>query len=702
MRHHNKNKQQGIAALLGVIFLGLGMLAIVLTIVYNSRNVQDATLTTHKVTQAQVRAWKGVEVVRLGLQGMPTATLASLAPGDLAITGLSDITATVLSNTAYGGGRRVNVRIKGSGATNTATSTVNIVYMVMPSTSGSSTMSSTNAVNIKGKLTSTGWLKFYPATSGTTTNVVSVDGAVDLSGTILNFDRLCATGDVTVGSDITINTVCSDSNLTVNGSAAITTALIKGNVVHNGSAKITNITSNGNVTISAASGSADLVGAKGSVTIGNNATVGDIETESNVIWTSANASTSNIKANGYITYTGNSPSTMLRAGTHVTLTSNGNVKDVTAGGNVGITSNWSLGVKGALKAGGTFTWGSNIGVQSGVVGGAISPALPAPAWAPAINVVRTAGYMPTIPTITIPTISNTFTPVMTVDVYPLEASANYVFKIDANGKRTVQVRNVNGITDGTYFLGNYSINGTKYMEYLCTAVDSSNNCTAPSTPYKTICYGYSLQNGCFTYASGTQTWTVGGTTIAPGVAYFEGNLVVSNGIYFNTWLATGDLATSGQTTSYAVNFAEYAGVCTNANDKGRNTHAVHAGIYPKAFCNLTTGVMTPQPIGNPVYIAGGYKNGVFSGGTITLTNGNEQYGSVLAGSRLTVTGNTTVHGQVVSAGQGSNTNSSTGGGVTVDMRNLPSTADPGTTPCMGTTCGSGGGAVASIIWSAYE
>lgn len=136
MKTTTKTKQRGVVALLAVIFVSMAMLAIVFGMAYDARNVQDATLTTHKVTQAQARAWKGAEVVRLGLQAMSSTNLNALQAGALEITGLSNITATVLSNTSSGAGRKINVRVRATGADATATSTLNLVYLGVVSENG--------------------------------------------------------------------------------------------------------------------------------------------------------------------------------------------------------------------------------------------------------------------------------------------------------------------------------------------------------------------------------------------------------------------------------------------------------------------------------------------------------------------------------------------------------------------------------------
>lgn len=197
--------------------------------------------------------------------------------------------------------------------------------------------------------------------------------------------------------------------------------------------------------------------------------------------------------------------------------------------------------------------------------------------------------------------------------------------------------------------------------------------------------------------------------MAPGVAWFEGSLEVSNGTYFNTFIATGDISTKGNSTSYAVNYAGYAGVCANQTSNARASVARFSGLYPVDYCNTSTASMTYQALGNAVFIAGGYKNGVFQGGNISLGSSNEVFGSVIAGNQLQTTGNTTVHGQIYTAAQGTTTTNDFKGSLTIDVSHLPAntTFKDNEIKCMGDCATTGGGtgtstsASARVFWSRY-
>ena len=726
-----RSRQRGFAALLAVLLAGLGLTAATLGSLNSVRGVQDANLAVHQTTQSQARAWQALEVVRLALQSMPAATLAALpvyrsghddepsTQGTLTITGLNGVTARVTSNAPSGSGQRLTVQVSATAANGTASSTIEGVYQVTPGVAGgtgvTSTISNLNGANIKGGLSTGGNFTFLgdKATHNANFNVI---GNVDLKGSITGFEKLCASGNISVSSAISINTVCANGTLTLSGSASVvTTATVKGDVSFSGAASITNIVSNGAVSITGGSAHSDSIRTWGLVTIGGNGYAKSIDTQGAVNWTSTDNTPTVINANGTVTYAANSASSVINAIGDVTLTGNGNVKNVSSNGNFILNSNWGNGVQGALKASGSLS-GTATGQWSGgvVKGGTVGGTIPNPK-ATTVVVSKQAGFNAGVATVSVPVVNNAFENTPKVDAYALESSANYAFKIEAGtGKQTVTVKGISNIADGIYSLGNYDYLwnvpelARGNFDYLCKKDHVQNGlCTEPTLPYKTLCAGFSESNSCFTYNSSTKTWKVNGTTMAPGVAWFEGSLEVSNGTYFNTFIATGDISTKGNSTSYAVNYAGYAGVCANQTSNGRASVTRFAGMYPIDYCNTSTASMTYQALGNAVFIAGGYKNGAFQGGNISLGSSNEVFGSVIAGNQLQTTGNTTVHGQVYTAAQGTTTTNDFKGSLTIDVSNLPAntTFKDNEIKCMGDCATTGGGtgtpASARVYWSRY-
>lgn len=712
-----RKQQRGFAALLAVLLAGLGLTAATFGSLYSVRGVQDANLAVHKTTQTQARAWQTVEMVRMALLSMTATELAALPvsteehplQGALTITSLTDITAKVTANANPTGGRRITVQITAAGASGTASTTIEVIYQIIPSANNSNTQINLATVNINRDLNLTGSITML---GGSDANV-SVTGTVDLRGSINSINTLCATDDISIGSGISVNTVCTNGNLIVSAGATVGTAIVKGNVTVTGGAAITTIRANGNVSLSGGSAHADYIETKGNVSItGGNAYARAIKTEGNVIWSSSSNTPSTINANGTVTFSANSPTTVINAIGNVTLSSNGNVNNVSSNGNVSISSNWGNGIQGTLRATGSLTWSSNgviVGTSTniGTVGGTVKSPIVS-----GVHVSQTTGYSANVVSVSIAVINNAFQSSLLVDAYLLEASSNYAFKIDASGKKTVTVRDVSNIADGTYYLGYYNATWWPVVVaggdgYLCTTVNSSGLCTAPAVPGKTLCGTDDSSVNCFNYTPSSRTWQVKRTTMAPGVAWFDGSLEVKNGIYFNTFIATENISTAGQSTTYAVNYAGYAGVCLNESVNGRASSTNFTGLYPKAYCENPAGelagVLMPQSLGNAAFIAGGYKDGVFQGGLVNLTAGNEVFGSVIAGNDLATSGNTTVHGQVYVAAQGTDTTVSWKGSTTIDLSNLPATFDPSIVPCIGSCSTSGGSnaATARIFWSRY-
>lgn len=712
-----KTKQRGVAALLAILLIGLGLAAVTVGTIYSTHDIQRSNTALHKQAQAQAKAWQAMEVIRIALQSMSQSTLATLPTDeDLEITGLHHIEARVIANVASGSGRRITVRIVATGSdSNNASSTLEAIYQVLPGSGGGGggSVSHVSGVNIKGRLTLTGHLRVL----GGSNAVVNVDGTVDLSGTVLNIARLCATGDITIGSGITVDTVCTNGNLNINAGATVTTANVKGNVAVTGDGTVTTINSNGAVTLSGGSAKSTSITATGSVSVtGGSAYAVNIATEGNVTWTSSSNMSRTITANGDVTFAAKSASTNIFCGGNVTLNNQGHVNDITTLGNVKLQSGYGLGINGRLTGAGNLNYNANTLAMAGKVRGTITGPV-VQSWNPSMNVTRDASLVVNFNRVTVPTIDNTFEPPPRVDAYALESSANYAFKVDSNGRKVVTVRGVSTIPNGTYFLADYVPNWSvpsssplygQHVDYLCVELNSSGKCTQPANPTYAICQGFSSSNPCFSYNASSKTWTISGTTITTGVAWFEGSLVVSNGKYFNTFVATCNIDTGGEMRTYAPNYVGYAGICQNATANGRSSNALFSGNYPAMFCETAanpgalSGSYQPQPIGNIAFAAGSYTNGVFQCGRVGLGSSNEVWGSIVAGDNLSVSGSTIVHGQVYAAGQSGSASSTTGGGVTIDLRSLPPTFDPGLLPCT-SNCSSGGGGTASarMFWSRY-
>ncbi|GAB7531627.1 hypothetical protein PS3A_40410 [Pseudomonas sp. 3A(2025)] len=269
-----------------------------------------------------------------------------------------------------------------------------------------------------------------------------------------------------------------------------------------------------------------------------------------------------------------------------------------------------------------------------------------------------------------------------IDATDYKSSANYIFEYVSN-KIRVTVSGINGITDGVYYLGKYGYqNDRGYNDFLCTATDASGNCTTPASPtgVRTLCEGQSTSNGCVTYSTGT--WTVSGKSLAPGVLWFNGNLTMSNGRYYNTVVATGNITTSGDHKLWALNYAGYSIICDNEYPSGYKT-TDFSGMYPIAFCDKSGTKLKSNALGNISYLSGLYTGSTFSGGIIKLGASSEVSGTIMAGDTFLTEGSSTVHGYITAAGQGSSVINTWGGSTTIDLTGAPKTYDPGTVPSTG-------------------
>lgn len=711
-----RHRQHGAVSLLMVVLTGLGVLALTASGLNAMRGTQEQQLTIHANTQATARAWAGAELVQQYLSGLSTADIEAIPSGALTLTGVEGIEAQVTNNIDAGSGvRQLVVNVVGRSVQTAVVAQV--VYEITPPSGGTApSVSSIDTVDINSNLDLRGSIRVL---GGSNANLM-VRGTVDLGGSVEGINRICSFDDMNISASISVNRVCTLGNLTMGGSAAVTAdAEVKGNVTLGGSSRITTVLSNGNVVLSGGSAQVGTVRTKGDISVsgGNASITGIAATEGNINWTSS-ARASTLNANGNIEYSAGNNSTVLNARGNVVLSGNGNVQTLNALGNTTLSSTWDLGVVGNMRVGGNLTYTNAQHINNGQVRGTLSRS--PNTGNPIQNVTRNASLVVDVPPVSVPVVNTTFRSSASVDVFLLKDAANYVFGIEAGtGHRMVTVRNVEGIVNATYYLGDYNYvwnqpalaRGNK--DYLCTAVNSSGICTAPALPYRTLCQGFSASNGCFSYTPGTKTWTLNGQSMAPGVAWFDGNLSVDNGTYINTFMATGNISTGGSLKIFSPNYAGHTPVCTNSRNASPYSITVDyrlSGLKPTDLCQAD-GTYAPNAIGNTALMAGGIDaSGVYGGGDVSLGASNAIYGNVIAGNLLDTTGNTTVVGAVQVARLRSTSGTTTTtwrGSTTIDLTNLPSTFTPGLLPCMGGSCAGSGSANPAgspgtrIRWSRY-
>ena len=653
-----RRQQRGIAVILMMLLTGLSVTA---TIVGTSRYINSAQrqhLAASTQAVAKPLAWSGVEAVRLYLASLDKAAIEALGTGPITVDGTSSFTASVTSapTEVSPGQYRMLVAVTGSGANSTAT--VEAVFDVVVATGGGcgagGCSNGPGGITIRRGLDLSGNITFEGGEFDDNANV-TVEGDVTMGGSVSGTNRMCVLkdedgngGNLLVRSNIHVNNVCVEGDLTMSGSASITAAEVTGNVTLSGATTIDNLLSNGDVSMTGGGASIAVIRTQGNVAVDcGGCDAGTIEAEGDVVWEASNAPVS-IHANGDIAYDGDSSeSGMLLSRGDVTLTGSSRVAGIRALGDIALNGQWGSGVYGQLDGQGGLSWTRGAHATSGTVarvdGGHRTHT---------VNVTADAGHTVSVDEVVVEDYRPEPLPEFTVDVHTLRALANYVFTYE-NGQRKVEVKGIHGIEDGDYILGDLR-NGPPYKDVLCTSVSGGDNCTNPSsgTGARTICQGHSDRNGCISYSRGT--WSLNGKSLAPGIAWFDGDLDLGNGTYFNTFLASGNISTSGGMTTYAINYAGYAAICQNNRSGFSDVAAAPSfdGMYPTAYCDLANGTMEGVSLGNVALTAGGFVGGSYVGGDISIGASNEIYGAVIAGNTLATTGSSDVHGQIIAAALG--------------------------------------------------
>lgn len=653
------SQQRGMATILIIMLMGLALTVTALGVMYSVRTSQEQQVTVHAATHSQAGVWAAAEAVRSYLEtldvdavkGLKTASTLSFDINTNKAT--AKLSPLLINDTTP---NHLYAEINYTDTAAKASSTLEVVYNITfaptkneePPTQalGNNVLSFATNMNMSGNIT----------VLGGDAAIFNVDGNVNLdNASITGIKTINASGNITIESGVKVDNLYANGDITLTGSASVLTASSLKDITINSGASQGILNANGNITIT-----------NGSVTTAN--ALGFIKASS--------------------------------GGTHGTFTSgktieisNGRLSSANAVGNIDI-NNWPKLT--TARSEGTITcpsiqWQEFSSIQAKV------------------TTKNCAGQNINAPW---PVSVTTMLPITSltlikpkVDAYSLKSSANYIFQIE-NNKIKVSVRNINSLPNGDYYLGEYKTQNNDRVDYLCKEVSDKGLCSVPTSylDSKTICQGNSNQNACFSFKNGT--WEVTGKNLAPGIMWFEGNLALKNGDFYNTFIATGHIETGGSHVTTAVNYAGYNAICLNKYPK--NATARFNNLYPTNFCNEKTTLIN-NSIGNIALLAGGYVGTRFEGGVITLGESSEIFGSVIAGDSPATGGNTIIHGYVTAAGQGSSVVSPFKGSTTIDLRNLPSGYNPGEIPDIGTTPDGGGSGdgdgdgetIVKILWSRY-
>lgn len=654
-------RQRGIATVLIVVLVGLGLTATSMGIMHSVRSTQQKQIASHAITHSQAGAWTGVEVFRRYLASLTTNQLTALALNqsiDFTLPGTTNLVNAVITDRVAPSGTvttyQLKTRLTYSDIAAKSSAALEIIYEFSPPVSNTG-VTLNGELNFHRSTTLGGGITVYDST-GTNTGKFNVDGNLDLSSIgLTGVVNLNATGNITLGSSVPALNVKANGVVTLTGSASVYQVEALGGV--NITAGVANIVkSNGRVQLSA----------------GNTT---DVSTTGNVDVAGWGTHPS-ITANGNYTHAASATVTLANVGgtSSITATSNPTLTTLNSIGNVTCSSNtWS-----------NFTSIKTKGTAPGCKTG---------------TSLKTAQSSLTVPTVTALTPFTMTKP--RIDVWSLKSSANYVFEYES-GKIKVTTKNVNGVNDGIYYLGVHTYNSTVLRDALCQSVTVAGVCVESSASTKTICNGQSITTSCFSYDTTYSRFTINSRNLAPGVMWFKGSLLLNNGNYYNTFLASTGIEISGSTTVTSVNYGGYSNSC-NAAYQG--SVSFFTGLYPKNFCNTSTSALIALPLGNPALIAGGYDPALggttYSGGDIRLGSTGTVYGSVLSGDTLTTGGTTIVKGYITAAALSTDTDAnSLGGSTTIDLRGLPSTYSPNTMPDMSTPPPADPD-VARVLWSRF-
>jgi len=700
-----RSAQRGMATTLVMMLTGVAMTATTMGMMYGIRSAQEQQMASHATVPSESRAWEGVELVRLYLQGV---SVGDVVPGALA-TSASGITAQIMSKEAVGSTTQVTVNITGRGAL--ASSTLQAVYVL--GGAGTAGVSSTKALVFNGNLNYTGGS--LSILNGAHMANIALSGVLSISNGATAYVSGCAKG----GIELSGGGVADNAILLTEGTFSMSSSSAASNITVG--AKTVNIAQEGGSYLSIKAGAFTANVLSGSTKIGT-ALVGGIRNTDNSI-TALNEGTALItltngtvytldlsqvtQSNNVITTTAGAKK-ISGSGTlpaTIALTYNavygGDVQFKTAtvntfwANNIAFTG-WS-GTYSLLKAHGNvsiltanigqFQGGGNLSVtqyntpsfssasrMTGLVRNADgSTYTGTPITNLSFNVPNASPGLPGVPYCDLDP--------QPVDVDPLRDQANYVFYFDGN-KPMLRIQNVNK-ADGTALpAGPYDLT-TQDLRRI------------GGTNFLMCGYSFEANNTCGKNATRNSGWNLNGIiAFPPGVMWFQGNVTfdgVQGSRLTNTILATGDvtLTSGGHIPLYAPNFSGYSNVCSGS-------------FYPSNLCNKTAsppGLTTWTDSANVVHTGMPLGNLAIEAEGSLSSAGWDIHGNVILGGLVSTTGaTTTIQGGLSTGGNGSAPTSINQGGLALDVSGLTKDQTFTGTTTPGTGSGTASAATARLLW----
>ncbi len=684
-------RQQGMATILIVMLTGMALTITALGVMYSVRTSQEQQVTVHAATHSQAGVWAAAEAVRLYLQELNSIELTALgAEGkqeEFKINNNNVIAKNFELIEEDSTPARMRAEISYTDTEAKATSTLEVIYEI--STTGSTTF---NINGSEGDHTIVGDLDVVDDAeiTGNNKTKLNVIGVLNLSSNyITQIKTIKATDTITVdGNNIDVEELYSNGLITVSGlDAKIDLANAIGLITISGERnEVKNANANGLITISGQDSKVTNASAGGLITISGartevtNANAGGLMTISGTDSKITNATAlglmtisgpgtkiTNANAGGFMTIAGagieitnaNSIGIMTIAGAGIKITNASAGATMTIGGAGLVINNAqakkALTIEPTIEPGGVVSNTRSEDVvtcpnadwkgYTSIIARKSTVACPIDNVSIDPNVVVSVSVL--APTITKVTELIILPP--KVDAYRLQDEANYVFSHDETSMR-IKIRNINNIPDDDYYL---TAEGNICLEKSCEEISYN------------IC-----QNKTCSIKYEASTWKLeADNVLTSGVLWFEGDLILKEGVYRNSIIASGSISAVGNVQVFATNYSGYNETC-------RNTSA-----YPTNICGKNS--LKSNSIGNIALLAGGYKDGVFSGGSIDLTSNQKVHGSLLAGDILNLSGDATVRGYITTAGQGTGGLQRWGDNITIDVNGLPASYNPADMPDMG-------------------
>lgn len=652
MKKINKFKSQNGVAIIGTI-LSLGAISLGMT--YQTINHQKTNQELQKVLSknmsSQIKVWEAAEIIKLYLEDDNNKEeVNKLTIGDLTITGIEGVSAYVSKITCTINGvdckdgeigvKRLYVLLK-SKTVDEASSNIEMVYQlenVDSSVTGSPVINLTSQVMIKNGLNMSGGAVI----KGLNT-FITVEGNFYTNSTSdqTNVNNICATGNLTATS-WNVDYVCANGNIDIRFSN-IKEVRAKGNVT----------TSNGNNLL------INNIYADGDVSTTSGSVIGEINNGGNVY----------LDSNGFSSVVRTMGNVRTRGGFHTKT-------DIKANGNVDFYSGsfyWNPTSGSNITALGDITVRDWTGVNDAISNKTVT----------SINSVIANKFInaKTLP-LSIPKVNLFTTPKASIDTRVLQSSANYYWYVDADNKIKIDIKNVNNVDDGTYFLGRTFFNWWFQQNFACKnlgtinlwgwiydnmCVNSSGNIVLSGTQFAPIGSPAGAYKPMATY-SNSNGWVISNDSLPPGVHFFEGSVELQNFGGFakgHVILSTKDIVLNVADVE-APNFSGFNAVCKHSYYYGTYQN------YPKQFCDMNENKLKADSIGNLSIMAGSFAGDNFIGGDITSQARASVSGIMAAGNSIQSTGAFYTKGAIVAAGQGVVRESNLAN-IEIDLISLPST-----------------------------